>query len=280
MNAYEEIENAWRMLELAQSTTKLSSELDSHPTWLAPRASASNPEYICKLPCEETTAMEESPLVATDWYLYSNCGVVGNKNDHNEEYPTPSLTTSIQPRPGGKQKSTQKYTYQRHLKSTLDARETALQTELVSLETQLRAKDPLLADVHINACKDLYRQISHSLEAEKVKKNKRKVAAAATYYTLKRFFNPSPKEIERIFDMDHKSLTDALKRVKDLAFRNPTELGWLFEQERGETNLYRYASRENLPWGVVQKCRRYAKQKDLDIREDSVVTSLLRKFGQ
>ncbi len=192
---------------------------------------------------------------ASEWYVHSNCGLpttttshsslqpsllsssLSNKRRRHQRHSLPDITAvtaaSTTSRSAIEPKSLKRI--QLRLRGSVDAKENLLNEEINSLQTLLRQKDPTLADVHITDCTTLYRQISLCLEHHKCKKNKRKVAAAATYYTLKRHFNPNPKEIERIFDLDHKAVTDALKRVKHLAFRNPVEFGWLFAQERGET---------------------------------------------
>lgn len=199
---------------------------------------------------------KNQPFTASDWYIQTNCGPISSLHSRSSSQPTLSFLSSPKQPPSFRRGSRRQPTLpaaisiaknsfepktmkrlQLRLRGSADAKENLLNEEINSLHNLLRQKDPTLADVHINDCTTLYRQISLCLEHQKCKKNKRKVAAAATYYTLKRHFNPSPKEIERIFDMDHKAVTDALKRVKHLAFRNPIEFGWLFAQERGETVL-------------------------------------------
>lgn len=280
----------WEQLKMQSPPLNI---MGIEPTWL-PRSDVKEKhsinssmwqkDHLDIIPYEDGERNENDNLVATSWYAKTNCGYTSEWNSHelksyvgnitishkrskrkidtSDEIPLPSLKTT-----------------QRALTSKAEARDNILNEEIKMLEQTLRSKDPKLGEVHITGCKDLYRQISRCLEHNKCKKNKKKVAAASTYYTLKRFFNPSVAEIEHIFDMDHKAVTDAMKRMRTLAFHHPLEFGWLFEEERGQTNLYRYISQHNMPWDVVPKCFAYAKEHGLNIKDDSVVMNLIKRFS-
>lgn len=238
------------------------------PTWLQ----NGREEKIFREPQTE----DDQPLVASEWYIISNtgCGDSLGTDTSRAKMKTKRFASSRSlPSPNEGKKH-------RNLSTKQEVKENALREELRILEQTLRSRATKLGDMHINGCISLYRQISRCMEVAKCKKNKKKVSAAATYYTLKRYFNPTIVEIEQIFDMDHKSVTDALKRMRTLAFRNPSEFGWLFQQERGETNLFRSVSEHGLPWSTTQKCIAFAKDKELDLRDDSVVNNLIKRFSK
>lgn len=290
------VSEQWARLKMQSPYTDVTS---LEPSWL-PRSDPNETEndIICKTIGDEThggslypdfaTEIEtengnHQELVATSWYAQSNCGFTEFNTDGNVKSFVGKVPSKRRRTVKGDEdrsdysKNTLKYV-QRSLTSKKEARDNILHDEIRNLEQTLRSKDPNLGEIHISGCKDLYRQISQCLEHNRCKKNKKKVAAAATYYTLKRYFNPSISEIEHIFDMDHKAVTDAMKRMRTLAFQHPLEFGWLFEKERGQTNLYRYISQHNLPWSVVPTCFAYAKEHDLNMKDDSVVTNLIKRF--
>lgn len=153
-----------------------------------------------------------------------------------------------------------------------------MREDLNRLEQLLRTKSPSLGDVHITECRRVYSVIAQCMEKLKMKRNKTKVEIASTYYALKQFFNPTPKEIEDVFSTTHSVFLASIKQIRHIAHNCPDELGWIFEAERGQTNMFRYASKMGLDFPTIRKLQSFAEEKNLNLRDESTVMHLLKRM--
>ena len=152
--------------------------------------------------------------------------------------------------------------------------------DLNRLEQIVRTRGNNLADIHINECRRVYKLIAGCMERLGMKRNKKKVEIASTYYALKQYFNPTPAEIETMFDAPHALFLAATKLTKKLAHNCLEELGWIFVVERGQTNLFRYANQFGLDRRTIQHLVTIARERNLNLHDESTVHSLLKRFRE
>lgn len=150
--------------------------------------------------------------------------------------------------------------------------------DLNRLEQIIRGKNANIGDVHVKECRRVYLLIAECMEKLKMKRNKAKVEIAASYYALKQFFNPTPSEIESMFSSSHTLFLTAIKQARHIAHNCPDELGWFFDVERGQTNIYRYATDMGLNYQKVRQVQKLAEQKGLNLQDESTVVNLLKRM--
>lgn len=218
--------------------------------------------------CSDQTKVnaEQPVLTCTEYYKSMNCG---NADSLGSRIPFLQKTRSL---------------VKAHRLANVvpaDVRKTQakaqlLQEDLQRLEQVLRTRD--LADCHIAECRRVYQIIAACMERLQMKRNKKKVEIASTYYALKKFFNPTPAEIEKMFDVSHHLFLTATKQVKNLAYNCSDELKWVFDVERGKTNIFRYASKLDLDYKKIKEIQACAKEKNLNLQDESTVQQLLKRF--
>lgn len=212
---------------------------------------------------------EIDQLTCTSYYQTMNCGPSGSNLDTKVAFPFSSRSSHLI-ETAKKNRLVCAETRKAQLKSQL------MTEDLNRMEQILRSQQNL-ADIHISECRRIYKIIATCMEQLKMKRNKKKVEIASTYYALKQYFNPTPPEIEKWFDVSHPLFLASIKQVRQIAHNCPDELGWIFEVERGQTNIFRYASKLGISWKTLRSLQDFAKERNLNLQDESVVVQLLKR---
>lgn len=210
-------------------------------------------------------------LNSTSYYKHMNCGpdALGGTRINNQFSKKTSrlVKTHIQ------------------CEQSYDTKRVALKTQLMNddlnrLEQILRTRGPNLGDIHITECKRVYRLLAQCMEKLRMKRNKSKVEIAATYYALKQFWNPTPSEMEAIFGASHPLFLTSIKQARHIAHNCTSELGWIFDVERGQSNIFRYGYKMGLNYQTIRKLQKVAEEKNLNLQDEGAVLNLLKKVKQ
>ena len=211
----------------------------------------------------------DEPLTCTSYYQAMNCGPSGTNLDTRVAFPFSSRSSLLIE------------TSKKNRSICADLRKSQLKSQLMTedlnrMEQILRSQQ-ILADIHISECRRIYKIIATCMEQLKMKRNKKKVEIASTYYALKQYFNPTPPEIEKWFNITHTLFLASIKQVRQIAHNCPDELGWIFEVERGQTNIFRYASKLNVDWKTLRGLQEFARERNWNLLDESVVVQLLKR---
>jgi len=164
-----------------------------------------------------------------------------------------------------------------HATTSLDSKEYNLQKKASALEDVLRAASISLAESHIHSCVEVYVRMSRSLEKRGCLNSKMHIAIGAVYYTLKLSMNPTIPELCTMFGCRKRKAMLAIKRFRFLCADIP-EMGWVFENESGKTNLYRYGSLANLSWTDIRRVEEDMKSRGESLIENDKLMNAIRRL--
>lgn len=114
----------------------------------------------------------------------------------------------------------------------------------------------------------------------KRKKNKKRILTGALYYVLKRYEQPTLEWVASILQITKAQTSLALKDFRLLARELPNELGWIFDVERGQTSLFRFASESGLSRADVKRINTHINENKLDRTNNTVIRSLIVKCSK
>lgn len=96
----------------------------------------------------------------------------------------------------------------------------------------------------IHMCKKLYRKGS--------RKAHRSVAVGSAYFTLKLTMSPTLVEIAKVFDLPRHFVLKSIKAFRMMCV-GENDMQWIFANESGKTNLFRFVNIMGLGWSSVHE---------------------------
>lgn len=184
---------------------------------------------------------EESYRLAEDEYNSLDCLVNGSVG--NALFPKNSNTTVI----AGKGVTAKMQRY--HRICSLDSREYVLYMETQSYKNTL-IQCNLYSPGTIDECVNTFVRVCQRLYAKRSRQMRRHVAIGCTYYNLKQTMNPSIAEMTQLFRVSRNLVIKSIKKFR-LFCSTDEEMRWIFTNEIGKTNLYRFVNILGLPWSAV-----------------------------
>ena len=167
---------------------------------------------------------------------------------------------------------------QRHNWITLDVKELTLYKEVTKLQGFLTGAQ--INEGVINEIVKTYYIMQKVLRTNKRTIRTMKLFLSAAYYTMKRHFNPTPDEIAAIFRTDRKHVLQANRDNKRIAWLFKTELGFIFDNELGQTNLWRLASQYHLNKQVIKAIVQECKDMKTSVLDSVTVRKLVLKVAK
>lgn len=166
---------------------------------------------------------------------------------------------------------------------SLDRQEYSLFVDVHEAKTKLQNSPVSLGDGVITEAVSLYGHLCKIIDERKKKqniskkKNKQRLLIGCVYYTLKKFQNPSLGDIAAIVKCKKTQVALAVKQFR-LLTRDVPEIQWIFEVERGQTNLFRLVSEYGLDKNAIGHITKKAKDYDLDLTNPVVVKNMIEKY--
>lgn len=133
-----------------------------------------------------------------------------------------------------------------------------------------------LGDEIVRESIDVFCSICRVVE-KKRKKNKKRILIGALYYVLKRHEQPPMDFVAKVLQVSKSQTVQAVKAFRVLARELPEELGWVFDVERGQTSLFRYASEAGLNRQDVKKITQHIKENNLDGSNNTIIRTLIQR---
>ncbi len=137
-----------------------------------------------------------------------------------------------------------------HSRSSLTSRESQF-IRTVSAYTSLLQHQPNIPELYIRRCIETFSYCCKLSQSKSLRLNKRNISVGSTYFTMKTFINPTIREIGIIFNIPEKMVIRSIKAFR-ITYMNDNNLRSIFENEEGQSNLYRYAGVLGLGWDAIR----------------------------
>ncbi len=136
---------------------------------------------------------------------------------------------------------------------------------------------PILNEVHVEACIETYTyMLSNKIHLGR-KLPKKTLMIGSVYFTMKRMLNPTIHELCLIFQIRAKSkIIQAIKSFRVMC-ADVSGMQWIFDNEEGQSNIYRYAATLGLEWGVIRSSLDYIHTNGLNVKSNKDILYALSR---